>query len=414
MEISFGGGATSAILDLRNGTVEIYNGGEEFHARLGGRQYYRSRSGHSGAGWLPDAPYLVKLGTIRRDAQDWYDPILPRQDQDEPAYRRRPSPLLGWLIWAPYHYGRGCSTLAEHHPIVMIAEHDHDMIVVVADEYELMRLLRGEIDLADQTTQMGGQYFLQPGAATPCSHGVIVVGRVRPSRALYALEEIQGWLFQRPKAPQPWEAGYAPIHDEAFWSRLGLVDGQDGYRYRLRRGRCTARVLESDCAEPAALQSVAPQSVWVPDGTSWLYVQRVEDGVADAVGRYEVAGVWVDYEIRLEGRRLIEILSGTQRYLRQLADELAAGAARKAASTQETEVTSELEAFLAQNADLDVTIEDGVMAGNCEPGVRRFAERSFPGRQSVRLADLLPFRGDKDVVRVLWHLKNRTAQTATA
>ena len=110
----------------------------------------------------------------------------------------------------------------------------------------------------------------------------------------------------------------------------------------------------------------------------------------------------------------IEILSGTQRHLRQLADELAAGAARKAASTQETEVTSELEAFLAQNADLDVTIEDGVMAGNCEPGVRRFAERSFPGRQSVRLADLLPFRGDKDVVRVLWHLKNRTAQTATA
>ena len=54
MQLSFGSGNAAAILDLASCQVEMYNKGgleaNSFHARFGGRQYYASQSGLSGAG----------------------------------------------------------------------------------------------------------------------------------------------------------------------------------------------------------------------------------------------------------------------------------------------------------------------------------------------------------------------------
>ena len=71
MQLAFGSGQPSAILDLSTMMVEMYNqaGRDEnpFHERFGGRQYYASLSGLSGSGWIPDRPDIRPVGVLRAD-----------------------------------------------------------------------------------------------------------------------------------------------------------------------------------------------------------------------------------------------------------------------------------------------------------------------------------------------------------
>lgn len=73
IEMRFGGGADTPLYCLTDGRAYSYKTDHvELHSRFfGGRKYYASRSGLSGAGWLPgDAP-VVPFGYYRTDIGGW-------------------------------------------------------------------------------------------------------------------------------------------------------------------------------------------------------------------------------------------------------------------------------------------------------------------------------------------------------
>jgi hypothetical protein len=70
IECSFGGGSDTPILDLQQGILYSYElNRAELHNKFGGMQYYSSRSGLSGAGFIPltNTNSLVKFGWYRTD-----------------------------------------------------------------------------------------------------------------------------------------------------------------------------------------------------------------------------------------------------------------------------------------------------------------------------------------------------------
>ena len=67
--VSFGGGSSSVLFSVRDGRFFDYEKDtEELHTRYGGKQYYHSCSGMSGAGFLTDEGDLISFGHYRSDA----------------------------------------------------------------------------------------------------------------------------------------------------------------------------------------------------------------------------------------------------------------------------------------------------------------------------------------------------------
>lgn len=93
MELRYGGGQKDAVVVLGNSEVRVYRYGEDtdsLHASVGGRQYYRSRSGASGAGHIPDLPQVRRVSTYRTDTSSL---VLPE-----------PEECLGHRIAVPFDY----------------------------------------------------------------------------------------------------------------------------------------------------------------------------------------------------------------------------------------------------------------------------------------------------------------------
>lgn len=81
MEISWSAGTPSVVVDVRPGALHSVWGygspaeAADFHAAHGGSLYYQSQSGLSGAGRVPDRPYLVQAAMLRTDVAK---PSLPK------------------------------------------------------------------------------------------------------------------------------------------------------------------------------------------------------------------------------------------------------------------------------------------------------------------------------------------------
>src|SRR5690606_23812548 len=91
IDLFTGQGAVDVIVDLRpatkqGGRLVIYDGSVAFHARFGGRTYYRSRSGLSHGGWVPADAGVARVATYRVDGGH---PRLPELADVPAVYGRR-------------------------------------------------------------------------------------------------------------------------------------------------------------------------------------------------------------------------------------------------------------------------------------------------------------------------------------
>ena len=71
MELNFGGGSFDCLLDVTTGEFWPYageNSAAEIHKKWGGSNYYLSRSGLSGAGFIPRRLEVRKVSTYRVDS----------------------------------------------------------------------------------------------------------------------------------------------------------------------------------------------------------------------------------------------------------------------------------------------------------------------------------------------------------
>lgn len=145
LNLEFGGGHYDAVLDFARGKVELYTGedvgaGEHFHSRHGGRQYYTSRSGLSGAGYAPARPTLKPVGSYRIDVSiPW---IRLEWEGRGPDCRPR---VMGNLIWVPFDY-QG-SELAVDWPVV-IRDERHQLICCTVGE--VVPYLCGRVGTAEE------------------------------------------------------------------------------------------------------------------------------------------------------------------------------------------------------------------------------------------------------------------------
>jgi hypothetical protein len=411
MDINYGSGRISVILDLRNGWLHIYGSSHDddiagLHRRLGGKTYYRSRSGYSGAGWLPNAPYLAAVGTIRRDATDWYSPGLPVHDDP-----KKLGTVAGWRVWVPYRYKPGSSSLDYDRPTIMIREDDDHRVVFCPDNAIYQVLCRGREYLKTQTTMppLEGSYWVSPGvertAQNETEYQVSVIGQWRPAHLRAAMEEIAGLMFNFD------DGGVTSSStDEHFWSRLGLVAGEDGYRYQVRRRRCRHRVLEYDLNTVEALQAVSPQNVMVL--RPQLYIQGDLNVGVTAVCRHQMSdGSWYDFESPITGSYALRVISGDIEAIDELADLLVTGAEGKFHEDQVQRTTEalrttdlvEFEERCKQHGSVTLTFADSLAAGNCEPGTTLFRDRYFQGRGVASVAELVPYLHIDGVRRAIVH-----------
>lgn len=107
MEVSFGGGFSSILWSPKSGRIFSYEGDRvELHRLYGGVQFYESRSGASGAGWLAKEDQVL-LGGYRTEcpSENWEGEEFSAEG----------------MVFIPYKKGVG---IVPHHPVIA-RNYDH-------------------------------------------------------------------------------------------------------------------------------------------------------------------------------------------------------------------------------------------------------------------------------------------------
>ncbi len=414
IDFRFGGGHIDILLDLVSGNVERYHGdsrdfpyykdGERvsdangIHSRLGGKQYYQSRSGMSGAGWVPAKPTLKKLGTYRVDVGGI---LLGFSSEREFA------PHVGdFEIFAPFAYRGGD---VGKNPVVV---RERDGKITLLAEWQVAPFLRGEVETEPRTYEFtylkdvnSGEEKLVATIHQPKDH--YDRGDTRATRIL-----VEG--FHHTTLDFVFPEGWQPEGDEQFWRRLGFrripMAGRADGLYKVVRNICRYMVDEWD--DHAEIQKWVPANVHVL--APHMYIQE-RDGQYVGVARFLIEGSWYDFEAYLDNARAFRIFAGDREEIEKLEQELEAGAREKNAQEvadrlrQEQQAKEILErdekfrALVEKHGELALAIEDSLAAGNCRPGTDDFVNRFFRGRTSATVKEVSRFVSIWGVRRVLEH-----------
>ena len=219
MQLNFGSGNATAIVDLASCQVEMYNEAgleaNSFHARFGGRQYYASLSGLSGAGWIPDRPDIRPVGVLRADVSR---PAVPSRAEALPGVR---------LVVLTKHLQRDPWL-----PLLIVR--DREVAVVYPDQ--LREALLGTLGLERTQKMTLTSWVRSPDGESMFERKLDITvswNDHRPRRwgklSLRRVLELIFWneLFQK-EASAVYRRSYEP-----FWEDLGLHRSEaDGRLYR--------------------------------------------------------------------------------------------------------------------------------------------------------------------------------------
>lgn len=474
IELGWGGGSFSALLDLRSGKVEAYHGGTDFHTRYGGKCYYNSRTGLTGAGWIPAHPWIKAIGAYRVDVST----------RNMFGCHIGSPMVMGKEVFVPYDY-RG-SDGVEGYPVLVRGEEG----VVMLMEHDVVPYLLGEGgELEDREVSTTFFRTAEGGGETRVFHFRSPRGErfAKARRVLEALHH-EELTFQ-------WPADVSAQSSLNFWTRLGLHEVLEGIFFKISSDIARASYARDALADVETFQSAVPANVVVL--TPATYLQEKSDGQYEAAGIFEIDGRSVDFEISVDSVAALKAMRGD---FAAIVVELEAGASAKAAedrrqreehARREAEAEAQYLREVAESADqlitregadprgwipredvdrafagkeamtvselaaaeggrrvlehhfaarrqavaaaLDkqiaanpdgwfraqverhgevmVTFADSRAAGNCDPGTREFRDRNFAGRESVTIAQLARFAGNSNVRRVLeWKLRQLSAQ----
>lgn len=199
-----------------------------------------------------------------------------------------------------------------------------------------------------------------------------------------------------------------PEGDGEFWARLGFRRFPEGL-FKVTKQICRYRLGLEEWTLPGMRDKV-PENVHPL--APHMYVQEQDGGAYVGIGRFAFEDRWYDFEAYLDEQKAARILSGYRQDVEALEQELESGARQKHERALEAERIREAEGLqwkerfhelLEKFADLELSVQDSVDAGNCEPGTDRFVRRHFPGRQTVTVRELSQHLGVWGVQRVLEH-----------
>lgn len=413
LDLEWGDQTLDILLDLRTRSLLGYGREEaaaKVHGTYGGRNYYRSCSGMSGAGWIPAHPALRRVGAYRVDRAQG------------PEFSRIPETLPGIRVVAPINWREG--EIATNFPVAVFRNINaseseagtgtsYERLCLV-DSYGLELFLLGkeeEFEELDITVRY---------VPTPWSEPTDRVFPVRVRKGVgcpgYYRRAIVH-LFNRELAL--WTGGE---EDDArrpetnrFWSRLGFREFE-GDLLKVAQSVCWGRHTREALSTVEALQAVAPANVAVLTPT--LYVQEVNRGQEwergfEAVGLFQIDGEEVEFELYLESLEAGRAMAGDFAAIAAKLEEGARGKAEQARkdslrqeqlATEQAEKNARFRELCEQHAELEVSIEDSLAAGNCRPGTEDFRDKHFTSRNCVKVGELVRFLPVAGVRRVLEHM----------
>lgn len=392
MNLGWGGGSHSVLFDLRTGEFHPYANFEEaekIHHTFGGKVYYTSQSGLSGAGWINGKLSLVAVGTYRVDSH-----------HIEVA-SNRPAVFDGWSITVPII--KGSAEWSGQYPAVL--EHQDGRTILVP-KYYVQSFLTGHEQL--ETREKRVSFWRTPEEYVEGVWEYQAPYRLKFPDIGRIIEAFSGldMIFQ------PREYLDTPLR---FWSRLGIRPIGDQY-YKIVRGIARARYSAIELADVERFQAAVPGNVEIvtPD----MYVQ-VSDNYDKTY--YEVVGLFhftyqgevsatEDFELELESEVALRVLAGDKAVIASVREELIAGARRKADDAferqHETSLRKEwLAEAILRHSDAVVTVDDSVASGNCRPGSEAWALEHFRSRnpEGITLGMLSKFMDNWNVERLVEH-----------
>lgn len=192
--------------------------------------------------------------------------------------------------------------------------------------------------------------------------------------------------------------GYSTLHNP-FWERLGIQPLSDG-KYYLVNGGIASRAFTRDELTLDLLRQIAPRNTHILRPN--FYVQVGERGEWEGVGLFRFGdSEEVNYEAALDGFESYDAIQGrfgvALRKCRQ-------GARRKWLRSKGRYFSLDRLLDLARPYEhLFVTVDDSVVAGNCQIGTQAFAARHFAGRERVTVGELLKYVRMPEVKAVIAH-----------
>ncbi len=403
IEVSWGGGSHSVLFDLRTGEFHPYSDYEtaaKVHEAFGGKNYYSSRSGMSGAGWIKGRMSLVTVGTYRVDCHNI-------------EVSRASAPAIGdWTITVPVVKGSAdwpnTGNWYDRYPVVL--QHNEFGTFLVPND--LVRPIMTGEKVTLETRQMRVNFWRSPEEYVEATWEYQTPVRVKFPDINRIFEAFSGLetKFQWPERPAE-ERWSTPLN---FWSRLGLHPVGDDY-YKIVRGVARARYSAAELADPVRLQSAAPANVEVL--TENLYIQHGDNYVAAGLFRFEREGQIFeeDFEVYLESSEAVSLLARDGETYLEVFETLQEGAHQKVEETIQRLISEEERAEAARlrqewladaivrHKDEIVTADDSVNSGNCLPGTEAWALEHFRSKnpEGITLGQLAKFMADWNVSRVV-------------
>ncbi len=292
----------SVLLDLRTGEFIAYasvGDATRVHEAYGGRNYYRSRSGLSGAGWIPGHVALQSLATYRVDGAY----------VEAPRINNIPATMLGFVVIAPIDC-RG-RNIPRDWPIAAIkgfrrGDPSYDQLYLL-DSGGFEQLLVGD-ESCFKDLEIRIRYI-----SSACSEEAERVFPARISRGTQLnFKRAVIKLFNSELAFDAGEEGY--LKANRFWRQLGLWQIGDSDRFfKIAQNVCSARYTREELSRRETLQAASPANVFVLAPN--LYIQEIVCGQETgrrfkAVALFNVNDEEVGVERWLEPAEAVRAIEG--------------------------------------------------------------------------------------------------------
>lgn len=390
MDLGWGDGTHSVLLDIKKGCLRRYVGDEveQIHRDYGGENYYRSRSGWTGAGWIPASPTLRLVGTYRPDI------CIPQV----PNWEYVPETLPGYKILVPV------VDKPEEWPAI-IQQSD---IPLEGPRTYLLPLSLVSLFLTGYDGGLEEREFvfrtIPEPSEEPKQRERVFRAIIHPEYKSMRYRKALVALYHREIRFEISPENLDEMAQNRFWSRLGLHRLNNGnHYYKVANGVCWAAYTQEQLSTSEGLQEASPQNVHFLRPN--VYIQESGRDLV-AVGVFTFDGQEVEYEIEIDSNdfaravgpynsTLFERLetAAREKYEKQVLD------AR--ISTMREMSAEEISAMCEEHGDTEITLQDSLAAGNCEPGTRGFSEKYFSGRESVKVSELARFLSVSAVRSVL-------------
>jgi hypothetical protein len=410
-------GVATLLLDPQKGVVVVYD--TELHNIYGGKPTYVSNSGASQQGWFPASSGLVEVSGYRTD-------VGARMMQNEIKVKK-----IGDISF-PYNYGSGV-TDADYPTIVAVQQYEAysdvimpgvmysrpmDAVFAASIEFEAIGDVWDEM-YHEWSCEVWGEEA-RPDAplkwvftARYMEYKENVYPRGSRAKTLKVLESIfqpfkdETWGFSNRGTPKKFENAADTLRHMGWKYGLGS--------YEQYRRLVPIKVV--DPHNPSAMEIMAAESTAnftevIDNGAGVVVISSssTEDWVISAAFLTPLG--WYDYE-RYESKMVAVAAMGSEYRRGTLVNILRESAMAKYQRDQETldKKAAEATAMGMENpeppaafAETEITISTSNAAGNCIPGTERFRDEHFPGRDSVLLRELWPFRSQQRVYQVIRHI----------